>query len=353
MQDSIHLLTLPRELRDGIFVYLVYPPHIYTSSPKPNTHLVRRTNLKVPDAYIDTRIYLPVQPASNILATCHQLRDEYLSFIAHLASSTRPRAILDWEDQVTPDDSESETRDIVHAQDSSEEKEMTSIERSRDIGCARFTLEIMRTVRGNMGAYEPIRLSPSPIFLSLLPILSCLRKVKFIVWPGWGWWYGPAQSRLIRRATARATFKRTTPDQVDEMRFAEPQDEEGEGERAGVEEVYPDALAVAIGTLMKHLPLVEEVHIDVLMNAFEYWNLDLPDPKWRGVEGWLGAPIHIRSPKTAKVYSKLIACQHGSPIRTAAFCHKVQTRTYIDGKLVVHVAEGFREVSDVDKHCVI
>lgn len=342
MQASTHanstqvLLSLPRELRDDIYAYLVLPEHVFTSTTTPDTRSLHRTNRKV-DTYIDTRIYLPVRPPANILETCKQLRDEYLDFMCRLLNSLHPTIIAEEESSEGPKSS----RLAALVNRAVEE----GIERARDDGSLRLTLEIMRVIRGNMGAYMPAHELPSPRFMSLLPLMSRLKKIKLIVWADWSWWKGP-EKRMNRPSFAwpEARSKRTTSDRTDEL--APGKDDQPV--TASEPPPKPNVLSVAVNSILPHLPALEELRIDVLMHVSDYWNWDLPDNRAEGIQDWLDDPVILPNGKPPmKVYKRLLACEPSTS--AAIFYHKLEewdTKSQNGSCEAIRISAGMGEVPE-------
>lgn len=218
-------------------------------------------------------------------------------------------------------------------------------ERAKDDGSVRITLELARPIRTNMGAYIPNRESPSPCFMALLPLLSRVKKIKFVVWGAYDWWKGPQQLYVRAEKSERPLVKRTSSDQTDEVLSTRKN-------ACSVTPVpassKPNPLSIAIDVIMKHLPLVEEVKVDVLIYAGDYWNWDLPDNRWEGIQGWLDGTIYSHEgKKLKKVYKRLIACEPTPPARGVTFYHQLETCEDMkedSTSSVVHIAEGTGEV---------
>ncbi|KAF2466331.1 uncharacterized protein BDR25DRAFT_237443 [Lindgomyces ingoldianus] len=193
-----------------------------------------------------------------------------------------------------------------------------SIESAKDDGSVRITVEILVLIRGSMGSYIPSRDKPSPRFLAMLPLLRHLKKVKFLVWGGWDFWFGPP-----KRRPGSGRHQKALPS------------------------VEQNPLSIALKTLMSYLPNVEEVNIDLLMHIRDYWNLDLPDIKWAGIEGWLLEPIYQASNvHLRKVHRRLMACNADN--QSATFYHKLEIRNdlgHSNSRLLLHTSEGTGEVS--------
>ncbi|KAF2660082.1 hypothetical protein K491DRAFT_109426 [Lophiostoma macrostomum CBS 122681] len=330
-----HLLRLPRELRNNVYSYLLESSHVYTSRPKSNTQSVQsvsRSN-RIAQVHIDTRIYVPVRPDTNVLRVCSQLREEYLDSLAHSINSAS--TAFDLKEAATD----------RSANDGSAELASTSfddmIERARDEGCVRITLEIQRLIRGVMGGYMPARDTPSPLFISLVPVFSRLKKIKFLAWSAWSWWTGPPK-RLNKMGQQRARLGQTDDSKDPQVPQA------GETSTIAGKPCKPDDLSLAIETLLEYLPLVEEIHIDLLMHEYDYWNWDLPEDRWVGIQQWLDSPIS--PPKRGvplKVYRRLLSCEANTPARAAIFYHQLEERKAgSDGSDVVQVSRGSSEVPE-------
>jgi hypothetical protein len=325
------LFTLPRELRDEIYQLLALPQAVISSPSKITNRSLRRLNASDSEAYIDTRIYLPIRAPPNLIGTCRQLREECLDTISYLINSSSTKKGKDENPQpvreeLTPFASEGNT----------EIEEIA--ERALDSGTVRVTLEMARPYRTNMGAYIPKREAPSPRFLALVPLLSRVRKVKFVVWGAYDWWKGPQQRYIRVPKSERSLVKRTSADETDSVLSKRKIDI---SIQAQLMEPKPNPLNVAIDAILEHFPMVEEVDVDVLINPGEYWNWDLPEPRWEGIQGWMDTTIISKDGKKMKrVYRRLIACDSSPPARGATFYHQLETLE--DG--VVHVELGTGEV---------
>ncbi|KAF2120143.1 hypothetical protein BDV96DRAFT_464652, partial [Lophiotrema nucula] len=255
------LLTLPRELRDQIYSNLLLPEHVFTSTAKPDTYDLHRSTKKSPATYIDTRIYLPARPPPNVLLTCRQLREELLQFTAHVLNATNTIPVP----SLKPVEESESNRLAARANTNLEE----ATEQAHDARVVRFTLEIERATRGAFGFYKAVRDTLSPRFLGLLPVLGPVKKIKFTVWVGFEWWSLPRQSR---------------------------------GRTVG----KPNALFVAVEEVLKYLPLVEEIQVDVLMHVADYWNWDMADEHKDGVQAWLDHSVcNNQAGRIKRVYRRL------------------------------------------------
>jgi hypothetical protein len=137
-------------------------------------------------------------------------------------------------------------------------------ERACDDDTLRITLEVQRQLRGAHGYYIPARDDMSPRFLALLPIMERTRKLRLTIWPGYDWWNGGPPVFIDKRGNARIN-----PGEVGR----------------------PNAASVAISRVLKYFPHVEELNVDVLMQASDGGHWDLPDKKWDNVQPWLDAPV--------------------------------------------------------------
>ncbi|KAI4930383.1 hypothetical protein J4E85_005010 [Alternaria conjuncta] len=246
------LLALPRELRDEILGYLILPQYVYTSTSIEDTqHLYRSRQIPL-DTYVDTRIYLPSRPPPNVLATCRQLREECLEH----------RLLLSRVTPTTPDSEEQPLSNVVAERLGTEFAE--EAERACDDDALRITVEVQRQLRGAHGYYVPTREEMSPRFLALLPIIGRTKKLRLAIWPGYDWWNGGPQVFIDKRGNARVN----------------------PGEAA-----KPNAASVAISRILQYFPHVEELSVDVLMQASDGGRWDLPDKKWENVQPWLDAPV--------------------------------------------------------------
>jgi hypothetical protein len=251
---SSPLLALPRELRDDILGYLSLPAYVYTSTTTKDTHNLYQSRRSSGETYVDTRICLPSHPPANILGTCRQLRQECLEHHVRLLNSQPPEKLKSTE--------EKPMSNVLAARLGAEFAE--EAERACDDGTLRITLEIQRSLRGPHGYYTPVRDELSPRFLALLPLMNKARKLRLTIWPGYDWWNGGPQPFYDKRGNARIN----------------------PGEAA-----KPNAASVAISTVLQQLPHVEELVVDVLMQAEDGGRWDLPDRKWENLQPWLDSPI--------------------------------------------------------------
>lgn len=248
--SSLGLLALPCELRNEIFEYLTLPMCVYTSTHTQGYH----TSTRDASTYIDTRICLPSRPPANILASCRQLRQESLDHHAHQ---------LNLADTFRPLETEGRPMSSILAEKLGTEFSEEA-ERACDDRTLRITLEVQRKLRGSMGYTVPIRNELSPRMLALLPLIQHTRKLKLAIWPGFEWWNGGPQRLTDKYGNLHVNLA-----QVSRL----------------------DAVTVAIGKLLEVLPNIEDLAIDVLMQASEAGNWDLPDRKWENIQAWLDASI--------------------------------------------------------------
>ncbi|KAI0619077.1 hypothetical protein TUN199_08923 [Pyrenophora tritici-repentis] len=249
-------LALPRELRDEILGYLTLPHYIYTSTSTPDTRNLYQSRRASGSTYIDTRIRLSSRPPANILETCRQLRQEALEHHARLLTPQSAPTLPDC------DENDKQPMSNVLAERLGAEFAETA-EHACDDGTLRITLEVQRSLRGVHGYYVPVREELSPRFLALLPLMEKARKLKLTIWPGFDWWNGGPQSFDKR---GNPLFNR------------------GETSK-------PNAASVAIGKILHCFPQLEELDVDVLVDAFEAGRWDLPDRKWENIQPWLDAAI--------------------------------------------------------------
>lgn len=286
------LFTLPRELRDQIYSNLILPEHVFTSTAKPDTYDLHRSTKKSPPTYIDTRIYVPARPCLNVLLACRQLRSELLEFTAHVLNATNmvpvPRTV--------PVEESESNRLAARANSNLEE----ATEQAHDTKVVRFTLEIERGARGVFGFYKPVRDTLSPRFNALLPILSLTKKVQFTVWAGFEWWLLPRESR---------------------------------GRTVG----KPNALMVAVDTILEHIPHIQEIELVIFIHTADYWNWGLPDECQDGIQAWFDQPIGQNKARSAKrVYRRLVGCKTAHPPQSITLWRKLE----IYESSSVHVSEG-------------
>jgi hypothetical protein len=251
---SSPLLALPRELRDDILEYLSLPAYVYTSTTTKNTHNLYQSRRSSGETYVDTRICLPSHPPANILGTCRQLRLESLEQHVRLLNS-RPSQ--------KPKTSEKKPMSNVLAERLGAEF-AEEAERACDDGTLRITLEIQRSLRGPHGYYIPVRDELSPRFFALLPLMHKARKLRLTLWPGYDWWNGGPQPFYDKRGNARSN-----PSEAAKLNTA----------------------SVAISKVLAQLPHIEELIVDVLMQAEDGGRWDLPDRKWEKLQLWLDSPI--------------------------------------------------------------
>lgn len=247
------LLALPRELREEIISYLVLPAYVYTSSTVANTANFSRART-AEKTYIDTRISLPFRLPANVLATCQQLRHECLEHHAHRLNSSCP---------VTPGDPVGNPTSWVLAERLGNEF-LEESERACDDGTIRITLEIQRALRGPMGYAVPTRNELSPRFLALLSLMKHVRRLKIILWPGYDWWSGGPQPLTDKLGRLHLNADQTP-------KF--------------------NAASTAIGKVLDQFIHVEDLNIDILMQASELGRWDLPDQKWEPILPWLNGPV--------------------------------------------------------------
>jgi hypothetical protein len=289
------LLSIPRELREGILHQLTLPPTVYTSSAKVDTKPPPQTgSRKSEETFIDTRIYLPSRPPANLFSTCRQLRQECLELHAHLLNS----AAAHKSKQSTP-----EAASITKAAEMSGTELDEAAERTGDDGVTlRLALEVQRPHRNAFGFSVPSREDLSPRFLALLPLMKDARKLKMVVWPGFDWWNGPPRvSPLELWRQRKALLKSTSADQTGQNQ----QQREAGSVSASNTAPKVDAVTVAVGKILAQLPAVEELELSVFIATGDLFRWDLPDVKWEKIQPWLDAPIsktvgkHLRKVTTS------------------------------------------------------
>lgn len=339
IMESLHhtplppFLSIPRELRDEIFSYLVLPEHVYTSTSQPNAQSLHRSSKKI-ETYIDTRIYVPARAPSNILSVCRQLREDFLDHISRLANALTLPSIPN-----TKPVEENESNVLAARANQSDED---IAERSRDNDTVRITMEIERPMRGDFGYFTPVRDTISPRLASMAFLLHRLQRVKFVVWGGIAWWDGPP--KVSRKSTGqRGTFSRVHSDQTDEQRAT--QSVESFISVSTEYEVKPDPLTVSMDKLLKLMPNVQEVDIDVLIHSREYLNWNLPEVVHEGIAGWLGSSISLEGRKFMRVDRRLIVSMVMD--RVATFYRRLEERKHDAGVHgnTVHISEGESVVS--------
>lgn len=289
------LLTIPRELRDEIFSHIVLPEHVFTSTSRPNAQTLHQST-RNPQAFIDTRIYLPARAPSNTLSICRQLREEFLDYICRISDvSTIPPV---------PSDKPAEEcqSNILAARVNQEDEDMA--ERRRDTGTVRITMEINRAMRGNMGFFTPVRDKVSPRFTAMNFLLRRLQKVKFVVWGAMGWWEGPAQSVI-------------------------------------------DPLLVSVDEVLKLMPNVEDVDIDIFVPPREYLHWEKPEVRNEGIASWLRSSISLaKDRRFSRVDRRLMV--NMPPDRMVTFYRQLEERKYdssVPDKYTLQVSEGESMVS--------
>jgi hypothetical protein len=293
------LMNLPRELRDEIMAYLT-SDIVYTSTERPDTANLYRTSEHA-KTYVDTRIYLPCAISSGILGVCRQLRDECLDHHTHLLNLLPVSSAL----APSQDTAVRSRSHVLAARRGNEDDE--EAERIGDCGM-RITIEAQRAVRGQQGYYIPRREELSPRFLALLPFMQRAKKLRLVVWPGYDWWNG-SKPRAVRRLNGR-------------LRLIE--------EDTDTQPVKPDAVSFAIGKILERLPAVEELTVDLLMNAGDVVRWDLPDRVWDNMQYWLdGAVAHEGTSALRKVVRRLAAVWE--PTKIEVFYTQQETRID-DGK---------------------
>ncbi|KAF1952206.1 hypothetical protein CC80DRAFT_552634 [Byssothecium circinans] len=147
----------------------------------------------------------------------------------------------------------------------------------------------------------------------MLPLLSRLKRIKFIIWAG---------------EVETAQFKRTFPDQDDLVLAPSQWKQVVPTSSSSTDNLSRDSLSRTLATLLEHLPLVSEVHIDILIDATSYLNWDLLDPKWVTVQKWLGGPIACNSEEKSVDITSIqrrhasVAMIGSSEIFSAVFLHQ-------------------------------
>jgi len=275
------LLSIPRELREEILHHLTLPPTVYSSSAKADMRLSPQTgSRKSEETFVDTRIYLPSRPSTNLLSVCRQLRQECLELHSHMLNS----AGASKSKKSTP-----ETASVTKAAEMSGIELDEAAERDGDDGVTlRLTLEVQRPHRNAFGFSVPAREDLSPRFLALLPLMKDARNLKMVVWPGFDWWNGPPQvSPLELWRQRKALLKSASADQVGQTQ------QQREAGTASTSNATPklDAATVAVGKILAQLPAVEELDLSVFIATGDLFRWDLPGVKWEKIQPWLDAPI--------------------------------------------------------------
>lgn len=324
---------IPLELREEILSHLLQPQYVHTSSATPDTHSLHRHNKAAP-TYVDTRIYVPSRMPNNILQVCKQLREETLAYHARRLNSSRHAIVVD------PKSPNETTGHTLAERNNTGSDDM--LERLHDDNMVRMTLEILRQHRGTMGYYTPERKELSPRFMGLKPLLCRLRKCKFTVWAGYDWWSGESTRPISKgERLDKARISRVSADQDDKA--TKPTIWLQGGARNTLES-RPNPLSVAIDTLLQHLPLVEEVKIDLLIHDIDYWNWDLPETWWEGISDWLDRPISpLAKGRVKKIDRRLIVVYHGHARVSGTLLH--QRELVQQDNTVIRVERGTRQVS--------
>jgi hypothetical protein len=199
------------------------------------------------------------------MGTCRQLREECLERRLHNSTTLTTSPSLE----------KQPLSNVLAERLGSEFAE--EAERACDDGTLRITLEVQRQLRGAHGYYIPTRDEVSPRFLALLPIMGKERKLRLTIWPGYDWWNGGPQVFIDKRGNAWVNSS---------------------------EAVKPDAASVAIGRILQYFPYVEELKVDVLMQASDGARWDLPDSKWENVQPWLDAPVALTVGETVRTITR-------------------------------------------------
>ncbi|KAF1980106.1 hypothetical protein BU23DRAFT_2568 [Bimuria novae-zelandiae CBS 107.79] len=332
--EDIHsspFFRVPLELREEILSHLSLPQHVHTSSSTPDTNSIHQHIRNTP-AYVDTRIYLPSRMPSSLYLVCKQLREECLAYHARRLNSSRHATVLG--PNFLQEIKSHTLAERNHA--SSDDR----LERLHDDDSVRVTLEILRQSRGrNVGE----RREPSPCFMGLTPLLGRLKKLKFIVWAGHDWWSGENTLPVVSvRPPQTARIPRVSSDQDDEVKRAPVWQRDDTSVSLAPR---PNPLSVAIDALLQHLPLVDEVKIDLLIHDIDYWNWDLPDTWWEGIRDWLDGPISpIAKGRVKKIDRRLIMVYHGHVRDSGTLLH--QRESIQQENTVIHIERGTRKYED-------
>lgn len=328
-----HMFRIPLEIREEILSHLILPQHVQPSSTAPVTYTVRKHS-RVAPTYVDSRIYLPSRMPTNILRVCKQLRQEGLAYHARRLNSSR---------NTTATNSRPAGKTAAHGLGGGSPKDSDEqFEQLYDDDTVRLTLEILRQSYGATGYYTPERREPSPRFMSLKPLLSRLKKLKFTVWAGYDWWSGESTRSVVKvRRLQRARLSRVSADQDDEV----SRPARWEERNTGISLKPPqNPLSVAIDSLLQHLPLVEKVKIDLLIHDVDYWNWDLPETCWEGIRDWLDGPISTLAKNQVKqVDRRLIVVHHGHVRDAGTLLHQHESVQRDD--TVIRVERRTRKVS--------
>jgi hypothetical protein len=319
------LLTLPRELRDEIYRHFLLPPGFCKCEPSRNRYALRTTLA----TYIDKTIFLPARLPPNLLQVCRQMRTEALQTLMDIANSpplrTRLRSALSESSNSTADEYSTRARETDP--------------------WPQVAMDVQVAVRVSYGSFIPERTELSPTLLVHLPILQHVRQLQFAIWPGWLWWNGPKEKRatsiLPNISSMRAHRSALSPDQMYERTTP-----------ALVQTGEPDALGVAVETVLARLPCVQDVEIDVFMHLADYWNWDLPDRRWVRAKGWLDAPVEKGAGRRWKrVKRQLMVLNFSSPCMQIPIFTKTEMwkrdEVEVEGEVKGRLVNVVEEIIDV------
>ncbi|KAH8728065.1 hypothetical protein GQ44DRAFT_757497 [Phaeosphaeriaceae sp. PMI808] len=252
--EAVSLLTLPRELRDHILGYLV--SGVVFTSPERKKGRPKR----YPKAYFDARIYLPHYIPPSVRGVCRQLREECLQLQDYaLRSLSRP---LPPTTVVDPKETPS-SNILVERMGKDDDEEA---ERFGDVHI-RITLDLRYDpgICGFRGGRA--RDEVSPCFLNLLPPMEKAKALRLVIWPDYNWWYG-----LRPRWTHNE-----------------------------------DDVSIAIAKVLKHLPAIEELDIDILVHVRDLSIWNLPGAKWKNVQYWLDGQVVREGGQALKKVNRALA----------------------------------------------
>ena len=278
-QKPCPLLRLPTELKEEIFSYLLLPRTTYRTSPttdpkkpmkpspEPTSPAEKRGNAGVPDwlfmgpqqhapytaddipgdFHIDTCIWLPCRLPKVVFWVCKQLREDCLAYYVHHLNFSRHPTIRDPVPLTLADYVSSLEKDRMFDE---------YVEQYQDDGegYVRVTLEFFRQWRSAHDFFMIDRQNISPQFMALTPVFNRLRKIKFIVWFGY--------AKSINRQWSSDMVLSSHPGKT-------------------------------IGALLEHLPLLEEVKIDLFLREVNYWNWKRPNAWWSEVKDWFERPMPL------------------------------------------------------------
>jgi hypothetical protein len=324
--QSLSLLHLPAELREEIYSHLLLPQIVYRTSPTTNPRVSTRRSVciytnptgtfanagtvhslnqwqngtsrtldnNVGAFYVDTCVYLPCAFPGNVLLVCKQLREECLAYYTRRLNSGSHATIAD------PEPIEQTASYKLAGAEGAVLCEMT--ERLHDDDCVRVTLEFFKQMHNLQESYMLGRQCLSPRFMALTSTFNRLKKIKFMVWVG----------------HARPLNFRDTGNMVEDL-----------------------SPRMAIDSLLKHFPLVEEVNIDLLIHFGDFIHWGGQSPLWLKIKDWFETSISL-TPKARlrKMEKRLLMVMRNSNPRTKIMlrqCESLQVLVERDTFRVSHL----------------